>query len=1137
MDFASLHNQTHYSILHGLSAPDELFNKAKSLNIKALAITELGTLSSVYECLELSKKTGIKYIPGCKFYFLNPENEMSLRHINLLAMNQEGYKNLLLLNRRGYDNGFETNSSIIPVINFELLENYSKGIICLTSCGNGLLSELLMLKKFEEVDNTILKLKNIFGDNFYIEILANNMKRFANGFYSEIDQQFINRQLIIHAKKHGVKIVPTSNTHYTSKEENSIHDALLAINSGNSVHNSFREKLTVPEFYLKSGEEIFNFFSRNYGEEFSKQIIDNTIEIMNKCESPEWILPKYSNPSGKELPLFPVQDQPDYVEFLKWKNDRKEDLDEDKLYLRYCTENKFKQRFTNLSDDVKKIYLDRIEEELDVFYHCGISSYMLIVADYLEWAEKNEITYNFGRGSVAGSLIAYLLGIHKADPIKYKLVFPRFHNKLKVAYSDIDCDVSKRRRHEVLDYIEKKYKRENVAQVSSIIWESPKVYAKDICRIFELGGNRQEAVNLGNLISEVIPDPRDCKSYEEAKKMSPLFGEYTKKYKELENNKIIADKPRAFGTHPAGIIISKRKLEDIVPIRKDKDGAVVIEVDKDLAEEIGLVKMDVLGLSTLDIISDTFDLIKKNGLPKPNINLEEYDKKTYDLISSGNTLCVFQFGTSAGTIDLCKKIKPKSIEDLAVITTLARPASKEIREDFILTRIGKKPISYLHPKLENALKDTYGYPLYDESLLILAKDVAGWDLNEADKLRKLTKEKGKNPEKVKKWKSEFIAGAINNGVSESEASLIWEKVIEPYGRYSFNLAHAIEYSFISYVTAYLKANYPVEFLLSNLMSELQSNAQGAKENIAKIKKELKLHGLSINPPDINRSNFEYTLDGKELLTGFKGIKYVGEDAIQDIIAKRPFKNFTDFMSRVDSSKVRANTIQALAAAGALDCFKITRKNIFQYCSDFRKNLTSWKKKHSLEKEDFIYKLEKDDEWSIPNLYALEYKYIGEAFICQPSKAYSSFFKKEFLSIKEIKNMKDRSNIQSFKFILKDFIELRVKKETSKYYGQPMLKALAEDSNGDEISLTIFPDKYKLLLDKMSKKGISLEKEFAFHISASTNIYDGEVGLIYNDVYEISPPPELPKDIKIKKTSKKENKSLLDKVEEELIKIL
>lgn len=1129
--YVSLHNQTEYSILDSACSVKDLFAKAKELEMPAIAITDHSSFASIYDAYKESQKTKVKLIVGCEYNYSENKTD-SISHVILLAKNLVGFQNMLQLNFEAYQNGIEGSKKIFPIVNFDLLSKYSEGTICLTACGNGILSQVIMNKNKELTKQRLDKLKQIFKDDLYIEIQANNLKRFSNGYLNAIDQVFINRQLIKLAKENNVKVVPSSNTHYVNKGENKIHDTLLAIGAHQNVYSNYRLKYEDDEFYLKSENEIISFFSRNYTEEFAKEIVNNTIEINEKCESPEWIFPKYTNESGKELPEFDVKSQPDYREFEIWLSNQDEKIkskQEDVQYLRFRTFKFLPNRLSKISTKDMPKYLNQIEIDLDTFEYCNISSYMLIVADYIDFCRQNDIPFGPGRGSTGGSIVNYILGIHNADPLKYGLVLERFHNKKKKAVSDIDADFSQKERHYVLDYISRKYGKSNVAHVSNLIKLTPKVYVRDITRAHDLGGSQEESVELGNKIADSISS--EIHSIDQALNEAPIFCEYAKKYKQLIENKSLCNKPRAFGTHAAGIIIGKRQLSKIAPLRMDKDGSVALEMDKELAEENGLIKMDILGLSTLDIIKRTRELIALSGKDLPEVDVEEYDEKTYDLISSGNTMCVFQFGTSAGTIDLCKKLKPKSIEDLAAITTLARPASKDIRENYILTKLGKKQPELLHPSLKNALEATYCFPLYDESLLILAKDVAGWELDEADKLRKLTKEKGKNPQKAKQWEEEFVDGAIKNGLSKEDAQKIWDKIVSPYGKYSFNKAHAVLYSMISFETAYYKAHFPVEFLIANLMQELESNAPDSEENVAKIKQEIRSYGVKILPPDINNSSMEYVLDeNNNLITGLKGIKFVGDDAIQSIIALRPFNSFKDFMARVDSSLVRANAIQALAASGAFDSFRITRKNIWKYCSDYRKTLTNWKKKHSIN-DEFSYKFENvQDEWNVDELYALEKHFMGEAFICTPAKAYKSFFSNQYMLVNQIKKIQDKSKIKSFKCILNDFVELTIKKETSKFFGKTMVKAIVEDSSRNTISLTIFPDRWEDLIKKMAQAKIKFEPGIAMHISCTSNIYEDEVGIIYDGIYEVSNYPQLPKDIKEKK--KANNKSL--SIEESII---
>jgi DNA polymerase-3 subunit alpha len=1142
IDFVSLHNHTYYSILDAISDPNDLFLRAKELGQKAIGITEHGSISSAWECLKASKQTGVRLIIGCECYFQeNVGSDEKFRHIILIAKNAIGYRNLLTLNKRGFDQGKVLSKKVYSIIDWKLLEQYSEGLICLTACGNGIISQLLMNGKFDEAERTIIRLKELFGNSFGLEVHPNNMDRMGTYYSDKIEQSYINRKLINLGKKLSVRVVATCNSHYIRKEESSVHDTLLSIGSHQPIYSNFRLKYPLDDFYLKSGDEVLAFFTRNYGEEAARGFCENSIYFADLCEAPEWIDPKFSNPSGKELPVFPIKDETDYEKFLEWKeanidkcpkDEKGNILKDDSLYLRYKCFNALLSFFERrqIKEYKKKEYIDRLEEELDTLDYVDVSSYMLIVSDYVNWSLNNGVAVGPGRGSCGGSLVAFLLGIHQADPIKYGLVFARFHSKLRKSYADTDLDFSKKNRNKVFSYIEQKYGKDNFSLISNVNTITPKVYVRDVARAYELGGTKENAVKIGDDVASIIS--ADYHSINEALSKAPLFEEYCKRYPEFIKNNMISGALRSWGVHASGTIISKRPLTGLVPVRIDKDGAAVIEFDKDTAEEVGLVKMDILGLSELDTMNDVIDMIRKNGKEVPNIDFEQYDKETYDLISSGDTFGVFQFGKSGGTIDLCKKIKPKSMEDLAIITTLARPASKEIREDFIKTKKGILKVQYLHPLLKNAFHKTYGFPLYDESLLILAKDVAGWDLAEADKLRKLTKEKGKNPEKAKKWEKEFIEGAVKNGVSEKDANEIWERVILPYGKYSFNKSHAILYSIITYKTAYLKAHFPIEFLMANLMSELSSGAQDADEKVVKIKTELRSRGVSILAPNINTSEMDYKLiDDKTLLTGLNALKFVGEEAILDIVEKRPFKSFYDFMVRIDPHKVRSNTIQALIASGSMDCFGLPRKSMFLYCSDYRKKLQVWAKKHNIETDEFSYPWEETDEWKLHELYALEMNYLGEAFICAPADAYGKFFKDDHNTVVDIKQMKDKEKVPNMKCILQSFFEFKVKKEGSKYYGMPMIKAVIQDKNGEQCPMTIFSDRWmqmQRIMKSMNSKAV-FDKGLALCFAGSTNNYEDEIGIIMEDLFSIALPPALPIDRKAKKINLKQLKEKVQQV--------
>lgn len=1189
--FVSLHNHTTFSILDSLIKPADLFQRAKELGQEAIAVTDHGTLAGIWDSLQASKKTGVKLIAGCEFYFVDDvaEEESRMRHVILLAKNAKGYENLLKTAAEGYDNFTVLFKRVFSRIDWKILEKYHEGLICITACSNGILGQLINQKKLDEARENAQRLKAIFGDDLGIELQAHALKRTNNAYSGEIDQQYTNDRLREIANELGIKCIVTTDAHYVYPEQHKAHDVLLAISAGHPVDSGSRLKYcgtngVLSDFHVKTGEEVYKKLNRQFGRkdaDFAQLCIDNAKEFADRCEFPDWIDPKYSNPSGKELPEFPVKDQPDYEEFLAWaKSCPKEFIEgkeEDSQYIRYRCEKVFNDKYSKLENS--DVYRKRLEKELDVFQYCGVSSYILMVADIIEWCSKNGVSTGPGRGSAAGSLVSYFLGIHEADPIKYGLVFERFYNKHKKDYGDVDLDISTKNRHKVVDYIIKKYGKDNVAAISNYNTLTPKVYARAIARSFLYGGDRKSAVQIGTAIADSIPG--DIKIVKKAIETAPLFSQYAESiandgagYTELkEYANDIGGQIVAVSTHAAGYIINKRPLRGLIPLRRDKDGNISVEADKDRAEAQNLVKMDLLGLSTLDIIDDTIDLIKESGEEIKEFNYHTYDKDTYDLISRGDTFGVFQFGTSGGTIDLCKKYQPKSIEDLAMITTLARPAATDIRVDFFKVKNGEKEISLLHPLMKSAFENTLGFALYDESLLVLVEDLAKWDLAKGDILRKITKGKGKYPEKEKKAKDDFINDAVNNsGLSKHLATEIYEKVIEPFTTYSFNKSHAITYSMVSYKTAWLKAHYPLEFLVANLKSEVNSNARIAKDNIARIKEEIRRLNVKILPPDINKSDTAYRIvDNKTLLTGFDALKYMGKDAIPEILAKRPFTSFEDFLTKIDGRKVRAPAIQALAASGCLDSFGMSRKLMFLYAADYKKKLGEFLKKKKKDADtfkEFNYPWPDEGEWTISEKCALERYYLGEGLSGDKVQEYNGFFTHgathysilpklhpappDTMSTSEQRKYTKRVTLLQGE--VKNFFEFKVKKEDSKIRGEVMAKVTLEDPHGNQMTMTCFPDGWLKLQNRcleLSNNKHKFDVGVGLYINGSLNWYEGDISLIFEDLAKFSPPPQLPKDLEAKKVklvqprakSAKNKKGeelertiLLDELEEELIEL-
>ena len=1229
--YVSLHNHTIGSIGDSLITPKDLIEKTKQNKQQAIAITDHGSLSAVWDTYKISRKTDIKLIVGCECYFVDNADDNDntiLNHLVLLAKNAEGYKNLLTLNKLGFDKYTIAFKKAIPRVDWDMLKSHSQGLICTSACGNGMIGQHIMHNQFAMARNVANKFRDIFGDDFVLELQPHNLQRRASAYSGPVNQQKINKALKELSSQLDIKCIIATDAHYVQKEHFTTHDSYICISSGQPISSGARLRYDKNEFYMKTSDEVYEYFVRHmkvWGEDFVESLFANTVLLADKCENPDWVDPAVATGEKCQLPEFDVKSEPDYSKFLEWKNNKNNplyiDAAEDAQFYRYRSEIGLEEHISSgkIPKEDHQEAVEQMLEEFDVFECRGFSSYMLITADFLNWCRENDISVGPGRGcttkdtlvltpegyreineikggdyifsgagklqkvicrfnnqyaddlvniktiwsfgdqkftkdhllvgitrddlkegkqpqwipagdlskgdllfhpwpkrkstslpkpidlsrfvddltyicnyhitdnfieihdtskihplsirqisrdcgvsfsrvlsykngsstkykeqidaaiqaagsspeewkqlkntkviprfidwdedfcyllgrwigdgsfhgsnskirgititfcsddsagiektkdilnkyfgdvyvndshgssdncvcltvcsevvgrlfshlfpsyrktsctkhfplcfrvlpdhllkslllgyfdadgckkkhsssfkttskrlametreillylkipsgcsvelqpmrydrptktsytincsgfleprkssrieitssgfysritelkdcpvreevydlkvkndfsylsvnyaahnSVGGSLTAYVNGIHQAYPKRYGLIFARFLNKYKEAFPDVDNDISPSGRDKLHDYLRGKYGAANVAHVSNINTITPKVYARDIARIFEFGDEgRSKAAEVGNAIADSIPG--EIKTIKQALKDAPLFVEYVKIYPQLEEFAELCGKPRAWSTHAGGIVISKRPLEGLAPLRRDATGALVLEWDKEKAEENGLIKIDTLGLETLDIISRTCDLIESSAGEKINprfFDYEQQDNKGYDLISKGETFGVFQLGSTA--VPVCKKVKPTDVKDIALISALVRPAAKDTIPNLLKVRDQKEEMTLLHPSLERAFANTYGFGLFEESLMYLAQDVAGWDLHDADKLRKLTKEKGKNPEKVKKWREEFINDSVKNNISEEIATKIWDETISLFNGYGFN---------------------------------------------------------------------------------------------------------------------------------------------------------------------------------------------------------------------------------------------------------------------------------------------------------------------------------------------------------------
>lgn len=1042
-NFVHLHAHTSIgSMQDAMTSVDDMFKRAKELGQPALAITDHGTMAAVFDARISSKKHGVKYIPGCEIYFVDTvEDKKSKRqHLVLLAKNEKGYRNLLRLNYEGYVNFQHVPilGKVFPRVDWNMLEKYHEGVVCLTACGSGPIAKALMehtndgWDKEECYVNALgiaTRLHDIFKDDFYLEVQPHDLKAYdrdrktgdiKNGKDGEpivrVDQQYINESLIKISKELDLPVVATCDVHYLEKSDAKVHDMLMAINEKKPLDDKTRHRYEVEEFYVKSYEDVFGYFAEKFGNKFAKSVCKNSMAIAGMCEEPI-----YLDNHEIKFPKFEPSGEKDYELFLRWKKGQKNVPEqEDHAFLRYRSIKALKERFGHLPKSKFKAYKDRMIREIKVLEQRNFSSYILITADLLQAARDHGIRVGPGRGSVGGCLVAGLLKIHEVDPLEYGLLFERFINVFKASYPDIDNDFPPDGRDWVENYVIEKYGRECVARVSNLSIITPKVVIKDIARSLKLGGSKSEAFKIANEITNTIPE--DAETFDDALKKSETLRKLCAEHSELEfyGRKLIGLE-KNYSTHAAGVVISDVNLTTTVPLRLDKNGTVCVQYEKERIEKEGLIKMDFLGLEHLKVIDSTIENVKILGKEcKDTHELYPFnDQGVWDMISKGHTLCVFQMG-SAHMRNLCKRIKPRSIEELSLVNALGRPSSVKSRESYIRCRNLNQKVKHKHQCVQDALDNTMGVCVYEDQLMEFAGRVAGWDLNAADGLRKLTKYKGKDPAMARKLRVDFIDGTVQaNDLSKEEATEVWDTIIDPFGGYGFNKPHGIFYSLNGYHTAYYKHHYPAAFMAAVLKSEVEKTSS-SEEKIKAYKEEAKRMGIKIRSPDINKSGNSFSVNDEKTITiGLAAIKGVGEKAVNNIVETRnehEFVSFSDFLYRTSSRLVRKNVIQALAMAGCFDSFGINRKAAFINFANLRtktnkyiENLaTTGKSPWDLVLESEWIEKEKqilgEEEWNKKETLINEFATLGSYISGNINDLYEGFFTNKGTPIRRLKKL-------------------------------------------------------------------------------------------------------------------------------------
>lgn len=1085
--FVSLHSHSSVgSPLDGFNSIDDLFEGSQEAGHPGFGLTDHGSMSALYDAWKTAKKKNAKFVPGIELYFaedLDPENKKNY-HLVVLAQNEIGYKNLLKLNLEAFKHqsiGFMGKGT--PRVSWEQIQKYNEGIFALTACSNGIISKKLISdQEVEQAEEIIKRLHSIFKDRFFLEIQPHSLLHINQKTGKEVNQVKLNEALLKYSHDFNIPYVITCDAHYRNKAMSVSHDIMLAIKDHKPVDDPNRFRYGIQDMYFKTEEEIVNFF----GSEIANKGMENSIKIFDACETPT-----YLEGRGPILPKFPVKDELDYSEFREWFEKNDESIDEDKAYLRYKCIQGFKQHCQGFSSEQKKEYWDRVKKELEVLEMRNFSSYLLIVSDYFNWAKNNNIPTGPGRGSVVGSLVAYLIGITKVDPIKHDLLFERFHNREKKAYPDIDLDFSKSKRDQVKQYLKVKYGDDKVAGISNWSTLSPKVVIKDVARSLDIEGDKTATFKVANHITSIMPDE---KTIEEIEKKSQKFASYMKKYPKLRTHAMeLQGLVRNWGIHAAGVVLSDRPLDELTPLRVDDEGDIVLQWEKTRTEEFGLVKMDLLGLDTLDVIEETVQLIKQQHGVEININeIPEDDKKTFDMIGRGQTMGVFQLESSLAP--LCMKIKPQTIDEISDINALGRPScSAEQRQDYIERKLNRQDISYLHPKLENALKKTFGISLYEEAMMTVAKDCAGWDLNQSDALRKITKLKGKDPELVEKTRINFVNDSMKfSGMSYKDADGIWKHEIEPYGSYGFNKAHSVAYSYISYQTAWLKCHYPTEYMCALLNSE-DPNSDKLLEYINECGKM----SIKIVPPNLNTSKHNYMIrTSQEIATGLSAIKGLGAKALEEILKLQPFSCLEDFFARTNARVINKGVIQAMAKAGVFETFGRTRKDIYDHYDKYRNYVRDEIKNGK--NIDQIKLPTYDEEWNRKELLLFEREVYGRTISGSLHEIFKGFFRANS-SITPLRKIKDTQPGDKIKIevILNSKIKEFTIKKPGKNFGKKFAKYLVEDADGTTAELTVWADDYQkynhLLQEGLPIKAICKVDEYMEQLGLSLSTLEGILG--------------------------------------------
>ena len=967
MSFAHLHVHTEFSLLDGSNKIKEYVSRVKELGMNSAAITDHGVMYGVIDFYREAKKQGINPILGCEVY-VAPNSRFDREitggddryyHLVLLAENEEGYANLTKIVSKGFVEGYYYK----PRVDKELLRKYHKGIIALSACLAGEVARFLTKGLYEEAKKTALEYQEIFGEgNFFLELQDHGIP----------EQGLVNQQLIKMSEETGIELVATNDIHYTYAEDAKPHDILLCIQTGKKLADENRMRYDGGQYYVKSEEEMQRLFP------YAKQALENTQKIADRChveiEFGVTKLPKYDVPEG----------------YTSWE------------YLQKLCYEGLEKRYGDPSEELK----DRLSYELETIHQMGYVDYFLIVWDFIKYAKDHGISVGPGRGSAAGSIVSYCLEITTIDPIRYQLLFERFLNPERVSMPDIDVDFCYERRQEVIDYVTRKYGKDCVAQIVTFGTLAARGVIRDVGRVMDLPYAYVDS------ISKMIPQELGI-TIDKALKMNPdlkkLYDTDETVTNLIDMAKRLEGLPRHCSMHAAGVVICQKPVDEYVPLSRAADGTITTQFIMTTLEELGLLKMDFLGLRTLTVIQNAVLLARKKQ-PELNINQIDYnDQKVLDYIGTGKTDGVFQL-ESAGMKGFMKELKPHNLEDVIAGISLYRPGPMDFIPQYIRGKNDSSSITYDCPQLEPILAPTYGCIVYQEQVMQIVRDLAGYSLGRSDLLRRaMSKKKAAVMEKERKIfiygdEETGVPGCIKNGIDEQTANKIYDEMID-FAKYAFNKSHAAAYAVVSYQTAWLKYYFPVEYMAA-LMTSVIDNPSKVSEYIYACRQM----NIKILPPDINKGEANFSVDGGDIRYGLAAIKSIGRPVIKAIVEDREelglFQNLEDFITRLSAKNVlNKRTIENLIKAGALDTLGGTRKQFMSIYVQIVDHVTQEKKNSMVgqmtlfdlvsedQKEEFQIRMPDVGEYSKETLLAFEKEVLGIYVSGHPLEAYEEKWKK------------------------------------------------------------------------------------------------------------------------------------------------